>query len=413
MEKLGQLRGHRRVGPDRGGHPAVTVGAGLPGRSGPAGAVSGRSHAAAAALPRPQPEDGACSTSSLPRSGVFSKAVQRVIGAQLLSDLSGFVGALDSMFGGFRERAEHTYRVLQDPQTAFILVAAPEPDAIREACYFAQRLVEERMPLAGLVLNRVHRTAVPALSVADSLAAADGDRREHPGTAGALRVHADLMEQVLRERRVAATFTEAFPGVPVVEVPAQPTDVNDLDGCARSGRSWPAERGGRVPSDARRPASGSERTEIQTLTNGRSRSRPLSRNAASNVRRQLTTLGCRRSSARRSRSVMPPQTPNSMRLSSASARHSYRTGQPRQTRLAMFCSAPCTNSASGSPSRHAAKLGQSAIISIGPRPPSVARLPGRPVMPPTGSDRPACDSRPPRTSCSVIINYATLSPKSV
>ncbi len=162
--------------------------------------------------------------------GVFSKAVQRVIGAQLLSDLSGFVGALDSMFGGFRERAEHTYRVLQDPQTAFILVAAPEPDAIREACYFAQRLVEERMPLAGLVLNRVHRTAVPALSVADSLAAADAIAAEHPGTAGALRVHADLMEQVLRERRVAATFTEAFPSVPVVEVPAQPTDVNDLDG---------------------------------------------------------------------------------------------------------------------------------------------------------------------------------------
>src|SRR5690606_3800547 len=162
--------------------------------------------------------------------GVFSKAVQRVIGAQLLSDLSGFVGALDSMFGGFRERAEHTYRVLQDPQTAFILVAAPEPDAIRAACHFAQRLVQERMPLAGLVLNRVHRTAGAALRVADSLAAADAIAAEHPGTAGALRVHADLMEQVLRERRVAATFTEAFPSVPVVEVPAQPTDVNDLDG---------------------------------------------------------------------------------------------------------------------------------------------------------------------------------------
>ena len=162
--------------------------------------------------------------------GVFSKAVQRVLGAQLLTDLSGFVGALDSMFGGFRERAERTYRVLQDPQTAFLLVAVPEPDAIREACYFAQRLVEERMPLGGLVLNRVHRTAVPALSAAASLAAAEAVAAEHPGTADALRVHAGLMEQVVRERRVAARFTRAFPGVPVAEVPAQPTDVNDLDG---------------------------------------------------------------------------------------------------------------------------------------------------------------------------------------
>ena len=56
----------------------------------------------------------------------------------------------------------------------------------------------------------------------------------------------------------------------------------------------------------------------------------------------------RRSSARRSRSVMPPQTPNSTWLSSASARHSVRTGQPRQIALARFCAAPCTNSASGS-----------------------------------------------------------------
>src|SRR5690349_13199863 len=66
--------------------------------------------------------------------GVFSKAVQKILGAQLLTDLSGFVSALDSKFGGFRERAEQTYRVLQDPQTAFVLVTAQEPDARTEFC---------------------------------------------------------------------------------------------------------------------------------------------------------------------------------------------------------------------------------------------------------------------------------------
>src|SRR4051812_44315833 len=104
--------------------------------------------------------------------GVFSRTVQKVLGAQLLTDLSGFVAALDSMFGGFRERSEQTYRILQAPETAFLLVAAPEPDAIREAAYFAGRLRDERMPLAGLVLNRVHRTEVPELGVDRSLAAA-------------------------------------------------------------------------------------------------------------------------------------------------------------------------------------------------------------------------------------------------
>jgi anion-transporting ArsA/GET3 family ATPase len=52
-------------------------------------------------------------------------------------------------FGGFRERAEQTYRVLQAPETAFLVVAAPEPDAIREADYFAGRLAAENMPLHG------------------------------------------------------------------------------------------------------------------------------------------------------------------------------------------------------------------------------------------------------------------------
>ena len=69
--------------------------------------------------------------------GLFSRAVQKILGAQLLTDLSGFVAALDSMFGGFRQRADETYRILQDPQTAFLLVAAPERDAVREAAYFA------------------------------------------------------------------------------------------------------------------------------------------------------------------------------------------------------------------------------------------------------------------------------------
>lgn len=162
--------------------------------------------------------------------GLFSRAVQKVLGAQLLSDLSGFVGALDSMFGGFRERAEHTYRVLQDPQTAFLLVAAPEADAVREACYFARRLVDDQMPLGGLVLNRVHRSAAPSLSAATSLSAADDVADEHPGAAAALRMHADLMRRVGREQQMAMRFTRAFSAVPVAEVPAQPTDVHDLEG---------------------------------------------------------------------------------------------------------------------------------------------------------------------------------------
>ena len=164
--------------------------------------------------------------------GLFSRTVQKVLGAQLLTDLSGFVAALDSMFGGFRQRADQTYRILQDPQTAFLLIATPERDAVREAAYFAERLVAERMPLAGLVVNRMHHSEAGALSAERSDAAAAqleaaGDQQM---TAEALRVHAALMRQSEREVRVAATFTEAFPAVPSVAVTAQPADVHDVDG---------------------------------------------------------------------------------------------------------------------------------------------------------------------------------------
>jgi anion-transporting ArsA/GET3 family ATPase len=162
---------------------------------------------------------------------VFTKVVQKIIGAQLLTDLSGFVAALDSMFGGFRQRAEQTYRILQARETAFLLVAAPEPDAVREAAFFARRLSEEHMPLAGLVLNRVHHTAVD-LSAERSLAAAAelDELGGHEATAEALRVHAALAQQTAREQSVAAVFTDAFPGVPTVEVTAQPADIHDVDG---------------------------------------------------------------------------------------------------------------------------------------------------------------------------------------
>ena len=105
--------------------------------------------------------------------GVITGIVTKVLGAQVLRDVQTFVSAFDTMFGGFRERADDTYRLLQTPGTAFLVVATPEPDALREASYFVERLSEDRMPLAGLILNRVHGSPAPRLSAARSTAAAE------------------------------------------------------------------------------------------------------------------------------------------------------------------------------------------------------------------------------------------------
>ena len=172
---------------------------------------------------------------------MFAKLMERVLGGQLISDLSGFVGALDNMFGGFRDRAEKTYRILQAPETAFLVVAVPEPDAVREADYFAGRLAAERMPLAGLVVNRVHEVYAPDITAEAALDAAGRIEADDPVTAGVLRVHARLVAQVEREREITRRFGEAHPEVAVATVAAQPADVHDIDGLRKIGSALSAE----------------------------------------------------------------------------------------------------------------------------------------------------------------------------
>jgi anion-transporting ArsA/GET3 family ATPase len=171
--------------------------------------------------------------------GMVSKVFTKVLGSDLITDLSSFVSALESMFGGFRERAQHTYELLKTPGTAFVVVAAPEPDALREASYFVERLSAERMPLAGLIVNRVHRTApvtgVPPLSAARAEAAADALAAKPASDAGALaeaalRVHVEIASAAEHDARMAKRFCAAHPEVAVVTLPALPVDVHDLDG---------------------------------------------------------------------------------------------------------------------------------------------------------------------------------------
>ena len=174
---------------------------------------------------------------------LFTRAVSTIVGGQLLQDASTFVQAFDSMFGGFRERAQRTYELLRSPGTGFVVVAAAEPDALREASYFVERLSAENMPLCGLVANRTHPVLAADLPAAKALAAADDlDRSgEAPLAAAVLRLHADRVAVADREKRLLARFTRAHPGVALVGVPALPADVHDLDGLREIGRRLAGE----------------------------------------------------------------------------------------------------------------------------------------------------------------------------
>ena len=171
--------------------------------------------------------------------------VTRITGAEMLRDLRDFFAAFESMFGGFRERAQQTYALMQDRRTAFVVVAAPEPAALREASYFVERLSTERMPLAGVVVNRVHRTALPQLGAERSAAAAEmlEERKGSKTAAGLLRLHADRVALAAQERKVIRSFTSGAPEVAVVEVEAMASDVHDLASLRQVGRELAGQPG--------------------------------------------------------------------------------------------------------------------------------------------------------------------------
>jgi len=160
----------------------------------------------------------------------------KVLGAQVLKDVQTFAAAFETLFGGFRERAEQTVSLLREPHTAFLVVAAPQNDALREASYFSERLRTEQMPLAGVVLNRVTTSAL-TLSAERSLAAAEqlADSGDSSLTEALLRLHADRMQQVTGDRKRADRFRRGHRGIPIAEIPALADDVHDLDGLRQIG----------------------------------------------------------------------------------------------------------------------------------------------------------------------------------
>jgi anion-transporting ArsA/GET3 family ATPase len=176
--------------------------------------------------------------------GIVTNALTKVLGAQVLRDMQTFVAAFDTLFGGFRQRAQKTFELLQADGTAFLVVAAPEPDALREAAYFVERLSEDDMPLAGLVVNRASPEQHGDITEEEAMAAAQRLRKDDADslTAGLLRLHADHMRMVERETRLRRRFEAAHPEVATAVVPALAGDVHDLTGLRQVGALLAGER---------------------------------------------------------------------------------------------------------------------------------------------------------------------------
>ncbi len=161
------------------------------------------------------------------------RAISRVIGSAVVADAIAFVRAFEGMENGFRDRADRVRRLLHDEQSAFVLVAPPQPGATRETATLARTLTDAGLHLGGLVINRVH----PQFG-----ALADGQPATGDGQFGPLRIDgpeplrrlyanlADLTAVAARERHQLEPLRELVAPAPTVLVPMLESDVHDLEG---------------------------------------------------------------------------------------------------------------------------------------------------------------------------------------
>jgi len=174
-------------------------------------------------------------------AGLVMKGLSKLTGAGFLEQVAEFVGGLNDLFGGFRERAAAVSGVLRSPEVAFVVVTSPAPMAIREAYFFSDRLRELGMRRDGVVVNGVHYLLREPNADEETLKAAAADAL--PGIDPASAV--DRMGRALEDERLRAVAdriesdrlrSRVGKETTFVEVPAFDEDVHDLSALAKVAR---------------------------------------------------------------------------------------------------------------------------------------------------------------------------------
>lgn len=94
--------------------------------------------------------------------GFLLRRLEQATGISALAEISDFFTSMSGLFDNFHARIDRAYEVLRGPGTAFVLVSSPEEQVLGDAEYLSTKMSELRMPLAGVVLNRVHSEYRPS-----------------------------------------------------------------------------------------------------------------------------------------------------------------------------------------------------------------------------------------------------------
>ena len=161
------------------------------------------------------------------------KTISKVVGSEVVSDAVTFFQAFEGMEEGFRDRAHRMKGLLSDSGTAFVLVASPRRDAVREVGFFAEKLKLTGIPVKALVVNRTHARFGKGL--------AESDRERALTLAGTplgplYENLADFSQMAEAEENHIASLVRKVGAPAMATVPELSSDVHDLDGMAEVAR---------------------------------------------------------------------------------------------------------------------------------------------------------------------------------
>jgi anion-transporting ArsA/GET3 family ATPase len=163
--------------------------------------------------------------------------LRRILGFDLLADLSEFLSAFSGMVEGFRERAKRVNALISDPETSFVVVCGPQGEPINEAVYFHRKLVEAKLPVGGVIVNKVHYPTDHARADGEDLRQLLSSELEDRDLAE--RVAANFADyQALAERDAANIdhLAAELRTKQVIRVPYLDEDVHDLAGLTEINR---------------------------------------------------------------------------------------------------------------------------------------------------------------------------------
>ena len=164
------------------------------------------------------------------------RTMGRLTGRGFLEDMAAFVGELNDLFGGFKERASEVSRAFRAADFGYLLVAAPNAPALEEARFFAERLRRLGLRADALVLNRVHADVSPPASPA-ALSALLGDRGITLAPEQLLKAQADEHQRARTEAPEVEKARRLFPPESLWLVPVMAGDVRGLADLAKVSRA--------------------------------------------------------------------------------------------------------------------------------------------------------------------------------